>query len=186
MTTFETNAQTVLQELSAVLPRVANDQVTALVTAITAAKSVHVVGVGREGLAAKGFAMRIMHAGVDSHWVWDETTPAIGVDDLLVMTSGSGEIGHLHYVATKAKEAGAKLAVVTANSSGITAQLADLVLLVPAAAFHADGDVVPSIQPMGSLFEQALQLTFDLVLLEYVTAAGKNLSDLAQRHRNVE
>lgn len=186
MSTFATHARAVAAELAEVLPRIDPAQVDALVGALVSARSVHVLGVGREGLAARAFTMRLMHAGLDAHWIWDDTTPAIGPGDLLVAVSGSGRIGHIDYVTAQARAQGARVAVVTANPAGITAAAAELVLVVPGAAYGAGSDVVPSIQPMGSLFEQAVLVTFDLVLLEVVHVTGQQLADLAHRHRNVE
>jgi 6-phospho-3-hexuloisomerase len=100
--------------------------------------------------------------------------------------SGSGEIGHVDHVVRRARENGARLVVVTAQPSGVTAARADLVVRVPAAAYGASDDAVPSIQPMGSLFEQVALITFDLVLLELVARRGDDLAALANRHRNVE
>lgn len=186
MTTFATDARTVGGEIAAVLGRVDPAAVRELTEALLAARAVHVAGVGREGLASRAFAMRLVHAGLTAHWVWEDTTPAIGEGDLMVVISGSGEIGHLHHVAARARAHGATLAVVTANPAGRTPREADLVLVVPGAAYGAGADVVPSIQPMGSLFEQCALITFDLVLLELVRATGQQLADLALRHRNVE
>lgn len=186
MTGFRENAATVTAEIGEVLGRVDVAQVAVVVHEVTAARQVHVIGVGREGLAARAFTMRLMHAGIEARWVWDDTTPAIGVGDLLVAVCGSGQIGHIDYVAGQAVDRGARLVVVTANPQGATAKRADVLLVVPGAAYGAGDDVVASIQPMGSLFEQSLLATFDLLLLEVVEALGLRLGDLARRHRNVE
>jgi len=180
------NARRVLDELTATVERVDTAEAESLVSALSAARSVHVIGVGREGLSARAFTMRLMHAGLDAHWVWDDTTPAIGPGDLLLAVSGSGAIGHIDYVARRAQEQGARLAVVTASANGPTVEAADLVLRVPGSAYRAGDDVVASIQPMGSLFEQALLVVFDLLLLDLVALRGLGLDELSPRHRNVE
>ena len=33
-------------------------------------KRIFVMGVGREGIAARSFAMRLMHLGKEVHWIW--------------------------------------------------------------------------------------------------------------------
>jgi 6-phospho-3-hexuloisomerase len=40
------------------------------------------IGVGREGMMTRAFAMRLMHMGKEVHWIWDDTTPHIGEGDL--------------------------------------------------------------------------------------------------------
>jgi 6-phospho-3-hexuloisomerase len=186
VTGFVERARTVAGEIAAVLERVRPEEVAALIDALLAARSVTVVGVGREGLVARALTMRLMHAGIDAHWVWDDTTPAIGPADLLLAVSGSGEIGHVDHVARRAQEHGARLAVVTADRAGRTSSRADVVLAIPAVAFGSAADAVASVQPMGTLFEQVALVTFDLLVLELVDRQGIGLDDLARRHRNLE
>ena len=37
---------------------------------------IFLIGVGREGMATRAFAMRLMHMGKEIHWIWDDTTPS--------------------------------------------------------------------------------------------------------------
>ena len=64
---------------------------------IMVADRIFIMGVGREGLAIRGFAMRLMHLGKSVHWIWDDTTPNMKNTDLFLITNGSGEIGHIQY-----------------------------------------------------------------------------------------
>ena len=96
-----------------------------------------------------------MHLGKEVHWIWDDTTPGMGEGDLFIAVNGSGQIGHIHYVVEQARRTGARIAVVTGAPRQKTPQLADCVLFVPAYVFNGtDERCVPSIQPMGALFEQ--------------------------------
>ncbi len=183
---FNETSTAIVEELSQVIGRISSREVVDLRKAIVSAQRVVVIGVGREGLAARAFTMRLGHLGIDAHWVWDDTTPPVGEGDLMVAVSGSGAIGHIDYVTGRAQTAGARLAVVTADPQGVTARKADLVLAVPAAAFLSSSDMVPSIQPMGSLFEQSVWLTFDCIILELEQCLGLSHADLVARHRNVE
>lgn len=139
-------------------------------------------------MATRAFAMRLMHMGKEIHWIWDDTTPAIGKDDMLIATLGDGSIGHIHYICERAKEAGAFIYVVTGSPSGRTArELADKIFFVPAAVYRGTDKVVPSFQPMGNLFEQCLLILFDMIIMIIVDEA-QNLSfeKMVGRHRNVE
>src|SRR5512147_1811445 len=147
--------KTITVELANVFERIDLPQVEGFIAALDQAKRIILIGVGREGLATRAFTMRLMHMGLDAHWVWDDTTPGIGKGDLLIATSGCGEIGHIHYVVETAKRRGATVAVVTGDPHKKTAKLADVLLFVPAAVYLGTADVVPSVQPMGNLFEQA-------------------------------
>ena len=146
------------------------------------------IGVGREGMETRAFAMRLMHMGKEVHWIWDDTTPHIGEGDLLIATLGDGRIGHIDYVCRRAKEAGAFIYVVTGSPSGETAKnVADDVLFIPAAVYRGTDPVVESFQPMGNLFEQSLLITFDIVIMMIVDETeGLTFEKMSGRHRNIE
>jgi 6-phospho-3-hexuloisomerase len=149
---------------------------------------IFLIGVGREGMATKAFAMRLMHMGKEIHWIWDDTTPSIQQGDLVIATLGDGQIGHINYVCERAKEAGGFIYVVTGSPSGKTAcALADKVFFVPAAVYRGRDEVVPSFQPMGNLFEQCLFITFDMIIMMLVDETpGLSFEKMSARHRNVE
>ncbi|BDF35363.1 silent information regulator protein Sir2 [Lachnospiraceae bacterium] len=149
---------------------------------------IFLIGVGREGMATRAFAMRLMHMGKEIHWIWDDTTPSIGEGDMLIATLGDGCIGHINYICERAKEAGALLYVVTGSPSGNTARnVADKVFFVPAAVYRGTDDVVPSFQPMGNLFEQCLLMVFDIIVMTIVDETpGLTFERMSGRHRNVE
>ena len=130
---------------------------------------IFLIGVGREGMATRAFAMRLMHMGKEIHWIWDDTTPSIGEGDLLIATLGDGRIGHINYVCERAKD------------------LADKVFFVPAAVYRGTDDVVPSFQPMGNLFEQCLFVVFDIIVMTIVDETeGLTFEKMSKRHRNIE
>lgn len=186
MSTLTVDAATVLDELRQTLARIDTRQFDAVAELLSRAERVFVIGVGREGLAARGFAMRLMHTGTTVHWAWDDTTPGVTENDVLVMVNGSGAIGHLDYVFAQVRATGATTVVVTAVPDAATPRAADHVLTVPAAVYHGTGDLVASVQPMGSLFEQATGLVFDLLVLDIVARKARTFPELAARHRNFE
>ena len=178
--------KTITQELAQVFEKIEASQSEKFIEAIDNAKRIILIGAGREGLSTRAFTMRLMHMGLDAHWIWDDTTPSIGVGDLLIATSGCGEIGHIHYVVEKAKKQGAGIALVTGDPYKKTAQLADLILFVPASVYLGSADVVSSVQPMGNLFEQALLITFDMIVMALRDKKGITPGDMEKMHRNLE
>lgn len=187
MSGFREVSLAVADELKEVLLRTDDAQVEPALAAIENHDRIFVLGIGREGLASKAFAMRLTHFGKTVHWGWDDTTPAVTPDDLFILPSGPANIPHLHYVAEQVKRAGATLMVATAVPTGPTAQLADIVLTIPARTYGADGDdVVDTIQPMGSLFEQSLWIFWDVLYLSLVRRTNVDVAELIARHRNFE
>lgn len=178
----------ILSEHQAVFERLDENAVREFIEEIKKSPRIFLIGVGREGLATRALAMRLMHMGKEVHWIWDDTTPAINQGDLLIATLGDGQIGHINYVCEQAKAAGARLYVVTGSPSGHTAkELADKVLFLPASVYRGADPVAPSEQPMGNLFEQCLFILFDMVVMMIVDES-ENLSfeKMSARHRNVE
>lgn len=178
----------ILAEHQAVFEKLDEAMVRDFIEEVKRSPRIFLIGVGREGLATRGFAMRLMHMGKEIHWIWDDTTPAINPGDLMIATLGDGQIGHIDYVCRRTKEAGALLYVVTGSPSGRTAKiLADKVLFLPAAVYRGTDPVVPSGQPMGNLFEQCLFVLFDLIVMTIVEESPDlTFEKMSARHRNVE
>jgi len=158
-----------------------------LVRAVSAAPRVFVAGAGRSGLVAQSFAMRLMHLGKSVHVIGDATTPGIGPGDLLVVGSGSGSTPSLVTAAGNARSLGARIALLTIRADSPIARLADIVLTIPAPTPKIEvGTDFASGQPMGSLFEQALFLTFDALILMLMDLEGISGEDMFTRHANLE
>jgi 6-phospho-3-hexuloisomerase len=180
-----------VSELARVAARIDDAAVDVFMAAIERAPRVFLVGAGREGLSTKAFAMRLTHLGKPTHWIWDDTTPGIAEGDLLIVVSGGGSIGHIDYIFDRAVEAGAEIAVVTGDPSGVTPRKAQAiregtVLFLSAAVYKGKAEVVPSTQPMGNLFEQALFILFDQIAVALAGRMGISRAAMEARHRNVE
>ena len=186
MKTYEEYSLLVLEELRQVSDCIREEEITMLLQKIHDAERIFLLGVGREGLSTRAFTMRLMYLGKQAYWIWDDTTPGIWPGDLLICTSGSGEIGHEIYICRRAKGQGAEIALVTAAEKGTIQDMADLIVRVPAEAYRAEGEMVPTRQLMGNLFEQALFLFFDIVSMMYKDAYGITDEEMETRHRNVE
>lgn len=184
---YNTIYSDVLNEHKKVFEKQDLDELILFMEEIKKAKRIFVMGVGREGIASRGFAMRLMHLGKESHWIWDDTTPGMGEGDLFIAINGSGKIGHIHYVVEEAKKTGAKICVVTGSPKEKTPAIADIVLFVPAAVYNGtDNRVVESKQPMGNLFEQHLFLLFDIIVILLSEETNISYNEMSKRHRNIE
>ena len=178
---------TVLAEHAEVFRQQNLDEIEIFMDMIIKAKRLFVMGAGREGIAARSFAMRLMHLGKEVHWIWDDTTPGMHEGDLFIIVNGSGEIGHISYTADQAANTGAKIAVITGAPAGGCPAKADFSLFVPAAVYKGnDPRTVPSIQPMGNLFEQHLFLLFDIIVILLEKELNLTHEEMESRHRNIE
>jgi 6-phospho-3-hexuloisomerase len=158
-------------------------------------KKILVVGVGRSGLVGRAFAMRLRHLGVRSYVVGETITPSVEEGDLLVAISGSGSTQIVVAAAEAAKKMKAKVAAITTYYDSPLGRLADLVVFVPGRTKLASMDdyfarqilgIHEPLSPLGTLFEDASMVVLDAVVAELMKRLGKNESELARRHANIE
>lgn len=175
-----------LDELGAVLDRVDDAAVERAVDLIAEAQTIVVFGGGREGLQIRGLAMRLFHLGRSVAVVGDMTTPAIGPGDLFVVTAGPGEISTALALIGVAKQAGAGVLVITAQPDGRVPRLADFVLTVPAQTMANDQGNNLSVLPMGSLYEGAIYLLFEIMILKLKSRLNVSAEAMRANHTNME
>jgi len=175
-----------LSELAKAFGRLASGAEDALVEAIIGAKRIAIYGAGREGLQMDGFAMRLFHLGRDVHVVGDMTTPPIGPGDLLIVSAGPGASNIGDALIEVAHRAGAKVAVVTAEPRGRTPARADVVFHIPAQTMADDQEAGASLLPMGSVFETAEMIAFELIVLKLRRRLGQTAETMRARHTNLE
>lgn len=162
-------------------------QLESMMEMIIKAARIFVTGCGREGIAARSLAMRLMHLGKETHWLWDDTTPGMQKGDLFIVVNGSGKIGHIDYLLEQAGKTGVSRLVITGAPLERTPQEAEYSLFVPACVYKgSDMRVVKSVQPMGNLFEQHLFLLFDIVVMLLADKMNLTHGQMESRHRNIE
>ena len=175
-----------LGDLAKVFARLQPGAETALIDAIVAARRIAIYGAGREGLQMDGLAMRLFHLGLDVHVVGDMTVPPLGAGDLLLVSSGPGASNIGDALITVAREAGAKIAVVTAQPGARTPARADVVFHIPAQTMADDRGGEVSVLPMGSLFETAQMVLFEIIVLALRDRLGETPETMRARHTNLE
>lgn len=178
--------ESILAEITAVLARVKEEDLNKMTERIAGAKRIFVLGEGRSGLMAKAFAMRLMHLGAEVFVTGETIAPAIGAGDLLIAVSGSGTTHHVVWTAKKAQENGARIQAVSTNDESPLSDIADALLLVPAATKFRREKEAPSIQPLGSLFDQSAHILFDTICLQYAEKKKISQAEAFQRHSNLE
>ena len=177
----------ILDELNETVEHICSGSAKKLVDAIIDARAIFVAGAGRSGLAMKSFAMRLMHLGFETYVVGETVTPSITDKDVLLIGSGSGSTSSLVTSANKAQAIGATICLLTIDENSPIGELAAVVLTIPAPSPKIDRDLgFCSVQPMGSLFEQSLQLILDAMILLLMERTGKTPESMFTRHANLE
>lgn len=179
--------KTALDELGSVLMRVDESRIDAACKMLAGAKQIVVYGCGREALQVKGFAMRLHHLGLPVSVVGDMTTPPLGAGDVFLVSSGPGETSTVLTLMRVARAAGAKILLLTAQPHSSAAALSDFTLLIPAQTMADDqGPEKTSVLPMGSVFEGALFLLFEVMVLKLKILTGQSPDAMRARHTNME
>lgn len=190
MDRFQELSKIALDELSEVFARMSDENVRELLEEIKKANRIFLLGAGREGLSTREFAMRLMHLGKESHWVWDDTTPSMGKGDLFICACGSADVAHENILCDNAKKTGATLLLITPSAKGHILDIADKVVRIPATAYKAvynsEDEYVPTVQMMGNQFEQALLVFFDVIVMMLSEEMGISNEEMESRHRNIE
>jgi 6-phospho-3-hexuloisomerase len=179
--------RTAIDELGNVLARMDEGRIDAACALLTGAGKIAVYGCGRESLQIKGFAMRLHHLGLPVSVVGDMTTPPLGKGDVFLVSSGPGETSTVLALMRVANQAGATVLLVTAQPQGSAADLADFTLVVPAQTMADDQEPEKtSVLPMGSVFEGALFVLFEVMVLKLKALRGEASEAMRARHTNME
>ena len=159
-------------------------------------KNIFVTGAGRSGLAAKAFAMRLMHLGLSAYVVGETISPAIYADDCIVAISGSGETNTIVSAANIAKNRGSKVLALTSYPESTLGQLADCFILVKGRTKKEVDDEnymkrqihgnYTSLTPLGTAFELTTLVFLDAIVSELMEKMQQTESDLKARHTVLE
>jgi 6-phospho-3-hexuloisomerase len=138
------------------------------------------MGAGRSGLAARAFAMRLMHLGFDVHVVGDVTTPVPTKEDLVIIVSGSGMTRSIVDLGTDIKGKGPKMAIITTNKD--YSIILDIAIIIPVTIEDIDRDLRECFLPMGTLFEAVSHIFLDAIISELKYRTRTMETKMKDRH----
>lgn len=177
----------ILGELSAPLNAIDMREIDAVCERLAKAKTIVTYGCGREALQVRGFAMRLFHLGMNVSVVGDMTCPPVGKGDIFLVSSGPGELSTVLALMEQSAKAGGHNIVLTAQGQGTVAKRADTVLLIPAQTMASDRGTGPkSILPMGSVYEGALFVLFEVMVEKIKQLVRATPDAMRARHTNME
>lgn len=174
----------IMSEINDVMGQVDEKQLQQAEHLITKDKRIFVLGAGRSGLMAKGFAMRLMHIGYTVFAIGETITPSIQSGDVLVAVSGSGKTASVVELTEKAKSDGVTVVSLTSNASSPLGQLGEATIVVPGATKAGDG--VKSIQLLSTLFDQSVHITMDELSLMLSRRDHVSNDSAKATHSNME
>jgi 6-phospho-3-hexuloisomerase len=179
-------AQLALSELGACLDEIDEAAVDALIDKIVQARRIVIHGCGREGLMMRALCMRLYHLGLDVHMAGDMTTPPVHHGDLLLVSCGPGSLATVEALVIVARKSGADTACITAEPGSAITRICDRTLIIPAQTMARDETKPTSFLPMGSLFEGAQFLLFEILVMKIREKRGETPESMRARHTNME
>jgi 6-phospho-3-hexuloisomerase len=175
-----------LADLSTVTSAIDPAQIESACTTIAHARRIVLYGCGREGLQLRAFAMRLHHLGKDVAMQGDMAAPPVADGDVLLVSAGPGELSTVTALMRVARDADAGALFLTAEPDTPSAALATQVLTIPAQTMARDQGAPTSVLPMGSVYEGALFLLFEVMVLRLRDLLGVTPDEMRARHTNLE
>jgi 6-phospho-3-hexuloisomerase len=156
------------------------ENINVLIEEIINAKRIFLMGSGRSGLAARAFAMRLMHLGFDVHVIGDIAVPVPTIEDLAIIMSGSGKTKPIVDLGTVIKKKGTKMAIITVNKDN--SLILDMTIIIPIVIEDVDKDLRERLLPMGTLFESILNIFLDAIISELKYRTNITETSMKDRH----
>ena len=196
MEIMKTSIRAILDNIESAEEFLDRESIDKFESVIINSKNIFVTGAGRSGLAAKAFAMRLMHLGLSAYVVGETISPAIYADDCIVAISGSGETNTIVSAANIAKNRGSKVLALTSYPESTLGQLCDCFILVKGRTKKEVDDEnymkrqihgnYTSLTPLGTAFELTTLVFLDAIVSELMEKMQQTESDLKARHTVLE
>jgi 6-phospho-3-hexuloisomerase len=194
---YNENTKIIINEVLNVINNVPLNQTEDLIKNIIKCKKIFLIAIGRVNLALQCFGKRLSHLGFDVELVGSLTEKPATKKDLLIVASGSGESVVPLQIAKKAKKIGCTILHITAAKKSSIKRLADFVVELKAPtknktkfkinqSLSDSASKTKSIQPMSTLFDQALHIYGDIVSLQIIYKLKLNKINLWKNHANLE
>jgi 6-phospho-3-hexuloisomerase len=197
MKNYKINTSTVVEEIKKALLAIPKNQTKNLINQIIKADRVFLVAIGRVSLSLQCFGKRLSHLGIKVELVGSLTEKPATKKDLLIVASGSGESLIPVQIAKKAKQIKCKILLITAAKKSTIRKISNFVVELHSPTkliikndhenlFDSASKTEKSIQPMSTLFDQALHIYGDVVSLGIIEKLKINKNKLWKYHANLE
>ncbi len=168
----------VLERLGRILAEDRSKELAEALRALTSAKKIFVYGVGRSGLVARAFAMRLVQLGLEVYFIGETITPIVADGDVVLVVSNTGDTMSAVQTANIARRVGAKVISVTGNRTSKLAHASNVVIVV-----KEDHDADRArFAPLGTLFEDASLILLDGLVAQVMESLGQSEATMRARH----
>jgi 6-phospho-3-hexuloisomerase len=145
---------------------------------IISAPRIFIYGVGRSGLIAKAFAIRLVQMGLEVYFVGETVTPIVEEGHLVIIVSHTGETMSCVQTANIVRRVGAKVITITSNGHSKLATASNLVIRIK----PRKDDDRKRLAPLGTLFEDATLIFLDGIVAQIMDKLGQTEGSMRKRH----
>jgi 6-phospho-3-hexuloisomerase len=179
---FEDSYRYILGKISESIEQVDRKKVDETLSKLLESRKIFVFGVGRSGLVAKAFAMRLIHLGLKVYVIGETITPYVEENDVVIAISGSGETSSVIRAARIVCKIRAYLISLTSNPESTLAQMSNLTIILRPIS---DGKK-KELAPLGTLFEDAAAILLDSFVAELMARKNETEASMSARHATLE
>jgi 6-phospho-3-hexuloisomerase len=140
--------------------------------------TIFIYGVGRSGLIAKAFAIRLVQMGLEVYFVGETITPIVEEGNLVIIVSQTGNTMSCIQTANIVRRVGAKVIAVTSNDHSKLANASNLVIHISPTKDEERG----TLAPLGTLFEDATLVYLDGIVAQLMQKLGQSEGSMRRRH----
>ena len=145
---------------------------------IIKAPRIFIYGVGRSGLIAKAFAIRLVQMGLEVYFVGETVTPIVEDGHLVIIVSYTGETMSCIQTANIVRRVGAKVICITANDHSKLATASNVIIRIKPGKDEARRQLAP----LGTLFEDATMIYLDGIVADIMQKLGQSEGSMRKRH----
>jgi len=178
MTIAHNAAGYINEQIASMLKQTDEQEVSKVVDMIASAKKIFVYGVGRSGLVARAFAMRLVQLGLDVFFVGETITPIVEGGDMVLIVSNTGATMSAIQTANIARRVGAAVLTITGNLTSKLAHASNVVICIP----DQRNQKTAKFAPLGTLFEDATLVFLDGIVAMVMEKLGESEATMRGRH----
>jgi 6-phospho-3-hexuloisomerase len=145
---------------------------------VISSRKIFIYGVGRSGLIAKAFAIRLVQMGLEVYFIGETITPIVEEGHLVIIVSYTGETMSATQTANIVRRVGARVVAITANANSKLAGASNLVILI----HPPKDDERKRLAPLGTLFEDATLVYLDSIVAMLMEKLGLSEGAMRKRH----
>ena len=195
---YKKNTKLIISEINSILSKIPQNQTNILIEQIILAERIFPVAIGRVNLSLQCFGKRLSHLGFKIELVGSLTEKPATKKDLLIVASGSGESIVPLQITKKAKKIGCKILHITSTKKSSIRKIANFVVELNAPSkvdklkkneeslSDSASKTKTSVQPMSTLFDQALHIYGDVVSTIIIQRLKLDKFKLWKNHANLE